>query len=120
MQILHDAFRRNHPGRHSPGGNLSDTQRSNASLRTTMPLTHRISHRVQFLASCTLVNCALLLLCIFRFIVVILRSQLGCSYLAPASLAWMLATFQRRIHACPSLLGFSTLSNVAVGVPAVH
>ena len=30
------------------------------------------------------------------------------------SLAWMLAVSQRRIHACPSLLRFSTLSNVAV------
>ena len=30
-----------------------------------------------------------------------------------ASLAWMLAMSQRRIHACPSLLGFITSSNVA-------
>ena len=30
------------------------------------------------------------------------------------SLAWMLAVSQRRIHACSSLLRFSTLSNVAM------
>ena len=34
-----------------------------------------------------------------------------------ASLAWMLA--MRRIHACPSLLGFSTLSRVAVSCRSV-
>ena len=31
-----------------------------------------------------------------------------------SALAWMLAMSQRKTHACPSLLGFSTLSNVAV------
>ena len=36
-----------------------------------------------------------------------------------ASLAWMLATSQRGIHACPSLPGFSTLSNVAVSCRSV-
>ena len=36
-----------------------------------------------------------------------------------ALLAWMLAMSERGIHACPSLLGFSTLSNVAVSCRSV-
>ena len=36
-----------------------------------------------------------------------------------ASLAWMLAMSQRRIHACPSLPGLSTPSNVAVSCTSV-
>ena len=35
------------------------------------------------------------------------------------SLAWMLAVSQRRIHACPSLPGLSTPSNVAVSCRSV-
>ena len=37
----------------------------------------------------------------------------GSAVIVP-SLAWMLAVSQRRIHACSSLLRFSTLSNVAM------
>ena len=36
-----------------------------------------------------------------------------------ASLAWMPVMSQRRIHACPSKLGFSTLSNVVVSCKSV-
>ena len=36
-----------------------------------------------------------------------------------ASQAWTLAMSHRRIHACPSLLGFSTLSMVAVSFRSV-